>query len=236
MGFWLVRGNCCYAGLRARKRLDASTNSPVCLGVVLRCDLRVAAAFEPAINDLLDQLPLTGLKSRDYWTVDAPLVSVITEIDDLKRSRVLAYSYTVFRKVNGVPLPSIALSVWVHRSGTVSYLALSGLGVSTSGDPGAEVSPLPPLKVLIPKDDLVRIFLETVHPRVSLEGIQWVDVRFAESKVGCDVQEGSDACATVEPVLGIQYQTTDGSAASFTHVATVSMETGEVTLDVGGVE
>lgn len=53
-------------------------------------------------------------------------------------TKLVRYVYTIFRKVNGVPWRDSFLTIWVHRSGRIELVQLSGLLAMTSGDPGFE--------------------------------------------------------------------------------------------------
>lgn len=100
---------------------------------------------------------MLGLLGRNYWTFDRPVVSEIIDSEfevgssgvvSNAQARLFAYTMKVFRKVNGSPWLDVYLTAWVHRSGQIMKLDVTGMGVDSLGDPGVEV-PTEPLSSVV---------------------------------------------------------------------------------------
>lgn len=185
---------------------------------------------ERIVEDLLTRLPSVGLKDREYWSVDAPMLSLYS---DRKGgvARPWQYSYTIFRKVNGIPVRDAALTVWVHRSGVVSYLQLTGLEDMLSGPPGDEFSSLPsigfgPIR-FSREDGLAKFQAKTGVPRAS---IIWANVSLQANGVKCSLREQDEDCAVIAPFLDIRFNTAPPESKESGEVgsAVVDLVSGEV--------
>ncbi len=109
---------------------------------------QAASVFEK----LGDDLPLLGLPGRQFWTFDRPVVSEILDTEfsvdangntSGTKSALFAYTMKVFRKINGTPWLDCYLTAWVHKSGQIMRLEVTGMDIDSSGEAGVEISALP---------------------------------------------------------------------------------------------
>lgn len=189
---------------------------------------------EQVVEDLLARLPSVGLKEREYWTVDAPMLSLYTD-NKGGQTRPWQYSYTIFRKVNGLPVRDAALTVWVHRSGVVSYLQLTGLQDTLNGPPGDEFSTLTGVqfgKLKYSRNDGLTLFTNATG--VPASSVAWANVSLMANGASCPVGDNEESCDVVSTFLDIRFHVIppNQKEAGEIGIATVNLETGEVSSSV----
>jgi hypothetical protein len=116
------------------------------------------------VKEWIEILDQSGMAKSGFWSVANPVVGEIAEIDmelnlgslPHSRSTLWAYTYSITRTVNGVPFGEQAAKIWIHRSGQVILVDLSGVEPKTSGMPGFEYSEDGKVVTILPLKPLAR--------------------------------------------------------------------------------